>query len=538
MNPEDKAKEILASYERAKTERHQYERPWQDIRELVRPNAEDFYQQNLKGNTRTERMFDGTAPQALEDLASALHSYMASPTERWFSFKVDNSEELNRDPEIVAWLESVADAIYDEYSDDRTNFNSSLFEAFLDIGAFGNAVLNQEWNPDDECLVFRAVPLSASYFLEDQYGRADKIFRRIKRTKRQLYQQFGEEACPEAVRECKDEAKEWEIVHAVYPRSDRDVTKMDAGNMRYASCWVMENPKHLLKESGYTSFPYAVGRWSKVAGEIYGRGPAIKCLPDIRMLNKMEFTIIKAAMKAVDPPLQVTSDGFLLPIKTGPGDLIFKEPNVEPIVALEHRGNFPIGMEMSEQKREFIRRCFYADWVKLMPKKERQTAYEISELVEQQLRMMAPMLGRMQSELLGPTVTRSYDVLKDKNRWAPMPEKLRSVRNGFSPVYISAAARAQTGSKAMLMGRYLQELIPMAQIDPTVMDAINPEAFAQELALARGVTRRILRTPDEIAAIKDQRNQQQQMMAMAQAAEPASKAVKNLADANQAGNIF
>jgi hypothetical protein len=156
-------------------------------------------------------------------------------------------------------------------------------------------------------------------------------------------------------------------------------------------------------------------------------------------------------------------------------------------------------------------------------------------LVEQQLRMMAPMLGRLQTELLGPMVTRTYDMMKEKNRWSPAPASLKDSHMAIK--YTSAAARAQVGSKAALMGRYLQELIPLAQVDPTVMDAVDMKAYAQELAIIRGVTRKIMRTPEQLEELDTQRQQQQQLAAAAEIAKPASEAVKNLAQANEMGNI-
>lgn len=517
-----------------KSERLTFERAWQDIRELVRPHTTDFQKFSSPGDVRTESVYDGTAIQACEELASALHSYMSSPTERWFSLEVENRPDLNRDPEAIEWLEMVADAIYNEYSNDQTAMVSSIHECYLDIGAFGNAILYQDYDSAERHLVFRSHPLADCFFQENSNGRVDAMDRIVHMTTRQLLHAFAD-AVPREVAEQPPDRK-WEVVHSVFPRAERIRDFVTPQNMRWASFWVLVEKSLVLKESGYNSFPYAIGRWSKLSSEVYGRGPAIKCLPDIKMLNRMEYTIIKAAQKAVDPPLTVPNDGFMLPIKTSPGSLNFKEPNAESLEPLEHKGNLPIGLEISNQKRETIRTCFYADWVKLMPKKERQTAYEISELVEQQLRMMAPMLGRINTELLSPMVARSYELLASANRIPENPGILDGTR--IKVIYVSPAARAQTGTKAVLMGKYAQELIPIAQVDPSVMDAIDWDAYAQELALVRGVTRRILRSPREIEEIRQQRAQEQQMQQMATVAEPASKAVKNLAEANQAGNIL
>ena len=281
--------------------------------------------------------------------------------------------------------------------------------------------------------------------------------------------------------------------------------------------------------------PYHVGRWTKLSSETYGRGPAIKCLPDIRMLNRMEHTNIKAAQKAADPALLVPSDGYLGNIRTSPAAINMKEPGAEDITQLPTSDKLVIALEYTEQKRNFIRTCFYADWVKMVPKKERQTAFEIAELVEQQLRMMAPMSGRIESELIGPMIQRSYQLLLEAGRIPPAPQQLQGQR--LKIAYTSTSAQAQKGQKASQMARYTQELIPLAQVSPDVMDAIDTDAYAQELALVRGTPRKILRTPDQIAAIREARAKQQQAQMIAETLEPASKAIKNISDAQNAGAI-
>ena len=75
----------------------------------------------------------------------------------------------------------------------------------------------------------------------------------------------------------------------------------------------------------------------------------------------------------------------------------------------------------------------------------------------------------------------------------------------------------------------------MAQVNPEVLDRINFDDAAGKLALWRGVPASVVHSDDEVAAIRQSREQQQAAAAMAGAAEPISKAVLNLAKANEAG---
>ena len=89
--------------------------------------------------------------------------------------------------------------------------------------------------------------------------------------------------------------------------------------MPYSSIYYHKDDNHIISISGYNEFPYVVPRWLKSSSEIYGRSPSMTALPDVKMLNKMSETTIKAAQKMVDPPLLVPDDSFILPVRTQPG---------------------------------------------------------------------------------------------------------------------------------------------------------------------------------------------------------------------------
>lgn len=535
--PEDlKAVEIIREYERMKSDRTTYETAWSDIRKLVRPNTTDFRSQSSPGDVRTEQMYDGTAMQSNIDLANAVHSFLVNPSERNFGIKAGAANrELNDDPESLEWLDLVSDIIASEYADDRTRFTSAFQECFLDL-AFGNFILNQEWNYDAGHLIFRSCPLSNSCFEENHLGIIDRLYRWSEMSVRQIEAQF-----PDATWDRKDDdkkEKKYHVVHAVYPRTERQYGREDNTNMPFKSCWVLCEKKILLEEGGYLSFPYHVGRWSKSDEETYGRGPAINCLPEIRMLNTMERTIIKAAQKAVDPPIIIPSDGFLERFKASPGSINYRDPSVGEfeVQAMEHKGNFPIGMEMSDQKRDRIRASFYADWVKLMPKKERQTQYEISELVAQQLRMMAPMLGRLQTEAIVPAVQRSYQLKLRAGHIPPPPRQLE--RALIEVDYVSAAARAQDASRVAGYTGWIQNMSILQPAKPDVMDAMDADYIAQDMAIRMGIPRKAVVNTEEIGNIRERRAKEQTALAAAEAAPKIASAAKDFSEANLGGGLL
>lgn len=529
--PSTKAQEnallLCKRFEKTKNDRAVWESDWQDIVDLARPTSQDFRTHGTKGEARTRSIFDGTAPDALEQFAAALHSYLTNPADRWFNIEIENRRLIEDDIDSLRWLDEVSERIYLEYSKERGNFNPTMHEAYLDIGAFGTCCVTQQWDAELRQVVFRVKPIANVYVLEDHTGRVDTVFEELTMTGRQLEQKFGKEAIPDKVTEA-DGDREWKLVHGVFPRADRNALKLNKMNMKYVSVWFLPECKHILKEDGYRMMPDQVARWSKMPGESYGRSPAKRCLPDIKMVNEIEKTLIKAAQKAVDPPLQATSDGFLLPISVSPNSIIFREQGVDPLMPLEHKGNIPVGIEIANQKREHIRACFHSDWIKLEKETVEMTAYETAERREEKLRLLAPMLGRLQNELLGGMIGRTYALLAERGEIPPPPASFPFGKFAMAIDYSSPASRAQTGIRAHGMNRYLQEVAQIAAVNPEAMDVVDVDSTTRELARLRGVPGLMLRSKtkaDELRAARAEQAQQQQML---ENAKPVSEAMQNV----------
>ena len=72
------------------------------------------------------------------------------------------------------------------------------------------------------------------------------------------------------------------------------------------------------------SSPFIVARYMKVAGEIYGRGPLVTAIADIKTLNKTVELVLKNASLAISGVYTAADDGVLNPqnVKIQPGAII------------------------------------------------------------------------------------------------------------------------------------------------------------------------------------------------------------------------
>jgi len=530
----DEGTAVLRRWETLRNNRGTWDSHWQEVTELVRPSAADFNNSQMtKGAKRNNRIFDGTALWSLNQFAAGLHSYVTPPTDRWFQFTVEDPTLLENE-EVIAWLELASDIVFWLYAKPEANLNPVLHEGFLDLGAFGNLVIFQDWNVASRRPIFRTYPLAHTVYQENDEGLVDTVMRSQMFTTRQAQQMFGDQL-PDKIRDAKDPEKEWEFVHAVFPREDVKwhMSKAIVTNMPFRSLWISCDGKKIVRESGFHEMPYHIARWERVAGEAYGRGPAMTCLPDIKMINAMAKTVIQAAQKAVAPPMVVPSDGILLPVRTVPDGLIFKEPGSDPITQLPP-GRIDIGVDLMDRRKEHIQQSFYVDLMRMWRKTERMTQMEVAELRNDQLRNMSPMLGRIHTELLSPMVRRTARAATRAGLMPELPPNMEGQKIRLE--YVSPAARAQEGTKAMAIQQFVQDLVPFAQVDPSILDPIDWDAYSREMAKVRGVSRRIIRGAEQIEEIRNgrkQAQQMQQMQQMAASAAPAAGAIRDIAAAQK-----
>lgn len=518
-------KEIMLRFDSMKAVRSEWESLWQDIKDYVRPNTSDFHQVNERGESQVDKIYDSTALWALEQLAAGLNSYLTSPTSRWFTLRLMERDQLTE--EELLYLEYVSDAVYYEYNKPTVGFAPAIHEAYMDLGAFGTCSLFQDWSDTHRSIRFCSEPLMSCYVDENADGIIDTIAREMKMTALQVRDKFDADTPDEILVDIdkKQFQKEYNILHIVYPRRDRDVMKLGAKGKPFASVWIWKDKQMLIREGGFDSFPYHVGRWTKISGDQYGRSPSMTCMPAIKMVNAMNKTIIKAGQKIVDPPLVLPSDGYMLPLRTAPGSLVFKEPGVENIVPLETRGRVDIGLDLINAHRDQILKAFFVDWIIRDKKRERQTTTEIVDDREEILRQMAPMLGRIQNEMLGPIIKRTLDIMARKNKLPPPPPSLEG--STLDITYISPAAMAQFGGKAIGIQRFIQDIGQLASVMPQVMDIVDADMVASELARYRDVSRRVLRDQQSVAQLRQERAQQQQMAMQLQAGTQVASALKD-----------
>lgn len=534
MEADKQAIKLVKEFEQLKANRHNFENIWQDLTNYVMPRKNDFTVEKAEGQERNVRLYDTTATDAAERLASALIGFTCSPSEPWFNLQVDPTVEDDKDVQV--WAKNAERLIYAVLHFPGTSFYPQVHELFTDLVVFGTSVMMIEEDSKD-LIRFITVPLNQCFVRENHKGQVDSLYRYFCLDAEQALYKFpelgDEEIKEELQRKAEKSEKIW-ILHACYPQTEyRKSLYNDKSNMPFASVYVWKDKKVILRKSGYNEQAFSVARWSKLSGEVYGRSPAETALPDVRSLQALRKVLIRANQKSISPPLQVIHDSFI-------GQRINVEPdginyikssygNNQGIQPIEFGAKISTGMQEQALIRAQIQQTFMLDML-AEDKKGEMSATEAVQREQARMRVMAPQLGRLHSEFFGALIYRTYNILRRANLIPDPP-----LETDININYVSPLARSQALMEVSQLQSFMQQIIPYSQINPEVQERINTAKLLEIITKASKIDPSVLYTEEEFQQVMKAKKEQQEQMLMSQMAEQDSNSLKNLGQMVQMG---
>jgi hypothetical protein len=516
------AEQIIQRYNMLKSLRGTWDSHWREIAELVYPRRDDFDTKRSPGEKRMTKVFDSTAIQANELLASGMVGLNINPATTWFRPNTDGMDEESKE-----WLHNAADVMLNEINSPTSGFYTAAYEYFLEFGAFGTAGLFITEGEENNGLLFQSRALSEISVTEGPTGQIDTVYRRFEWPIHRIFQRWGDKSGKSVLKHMKEKKLDAKffIIHAIQPRKDRDKEKKDNQNLPFEDVYILQVDGHILEESGYHEFPLPVGRFYKSPMEVYGRSPAMTALPDVKMLNEVMKTTIKAAQKAVDPPLILPSDGFINPVRTVPGGVNVFDGSVNEAIGQFPSTNPGIGLDMVEFLANRIRSIFFVDQLQFAGGPQ-MTATEVLQRTEEKLRLMGPILGRVQTEFLGPVLDRVFGLLFRQGKFGAPPA---SLPESFEFEYTSQVNQAQRQQEANGFLRAVEVMSPMLNLQPELLlDNIDGDKTLRDTFEMFGFSPNKFTDEKERDTIRQQRAQIQQL----------SQTIEGLKQAGEAGQAI
>jgi len=268
--------------------------------------------------------------------------------------------------------------------------------------------------PGDEDVPVRytAVPQYLVSLEEGQHGVVDNLYRKLRVKGEAITTQWKDAKIPPQLQSKIDRKPEDEV-------DLLEATIHDYGN-RTVSYYVID-PKakeelvyRVLKKSS----PWVVGRYMKVAGEVYGRGPLINALPDIKTLNKVKELLLKNASISVAGVYTAADDGVLNPatVRIAPGSIIPVArnggPQGESLRPLRSGGDFNVSQLVINDLVNGIKKMMLDDTLPPDTMSAR-SATEVAERMKELSQNIGPAYGRLITEVMQPIVRRTMEVLDE-----------------------------------------------------------------------------------------------------------------------------
>lgn len=531
---EELVNESLIEFNALRLARVNFDQHWDEVSQLVLPsyrNTFSYGAMNYQGEKKTELQVDSSASLALTRFAAILDSLLTPRNMFWHALAVDN-EELAKVRDVKLYFEAVTKVLFKQRYKPTANFSSQNLITYTQLGAFGNGSLWVDALKSidgSRGLRYKSVPLGDIYFRENWQGVIDGFCRFFRLNKRQAVAQFGEDKLPQMIKDSNDENAVFDFLQRVCPRNDYDPQRLDAKGKPWASYYIAISGRTLLTESGYRTFPIAVSRYDQAPGETYGRGPAMTILPSIKTLNAEKRDFLTQGHRAVSPILLTQDDGLVdFSMRPGAMNKGGWSADGKPLIGTLPVGSIQVSKEMMDEEKMTINDAFLVNLFQILQENPSMTATQVIEIVNQKGILLAPTVGRQQSEYLGPVIDRELDILADQGMLPPMPEILREAEAEYNVVYTSPMSRAMRAQEVAGFGRTMEIVTGIVNItqDPSPLDNFNMDVAAVETADIQAVPESWMASPEEILAKREQRQAMMDQQAEIQAAPAAAALAK------------
>ncbi len=521
-----KEQSILQYYQSLCSQRSSWECWWDELRDYVMP-CRASRDEEVAQSSSSKRLYDSTAVEACQKLASGHMSYMTPSHEMWFKWASPDPEAGD---EAESWYARCSEIANAELA--RSNFYTVLHECFLDRVGFGTGSLFCGSSRKGH-LMFRHVPCGDFVCAEDDEGSITSYAREFTLTPSQAASQFGEKALGAKAKallrdERSAQSGSLRFIHMVRPRAQRNRRRQTAKDMPFESVYYSLDDDCAVEESGYREFPYMVTRFLKWGDGPYGLAPARLVYPDIRQTQFLNRILDMLGEVAAFPRiLELANQAGEVDLRAGGRTLINTESaSLGYPREWATQGRYDVGMDRLKQKQDAINRAFFVPMLELWTERKLQmTASEVHARENERVMLFSPSFTLLTQDLQ-PLMERVFALLFRLGRFPKPPNTvLRYDQRGEASldeprvIYQGRIAMVMRRIQAEGTDRAMQRLQQMSTMDPTLVDHVNLDRAFRSSARMDGIAEDILRPEHELRRMRREREEQ-----LAAAANPATSA--------------
>ena len=381
-------KNLQNMYKRALDMRTPWTARWDAARRYVMPSADEDI----------ATLFDSTAMDASDNLAASIYTLLTPPESMWL--QLVGESELSQNAEFAT--------AYLRANLNDSNFYTTIHQCYMDLVVLGTACLFMSENPigASSAFNFTAIPMDDIAILPNA------VFHTTSMPAREVMEKYPTWTPPANLRDTIKREPDTPLKLVQSLVGTEFTAWLDVGGD-------IEN--NIVATGTFETNPYIIFRWSLASGELYGRGPVLRALPDIKTANKVVELVLKNATIAVSGIWQADDDGVinLQNINLTPGAIIPKAVGSSGLTPLSSGANFDVSQLILKDLRERIRHTLLADRLGLLSDKE-MTATEILARNADMMRILGATYGRLLHEFIRPLCDRGLQILSRRGVIAPI----------------------------------------------------------------------------------------------------------------------
>jgi len=510
---------------------------WKKIRDYINPYIGFFEGENPNDGNRSDDRMINTAPLMANNIqAAGMQDGMTSPFRPWFKTTVDGIDENDND--AGQWCDLTTEILLDIFA--RSNFYDSAIQFYKELGAPCTAVMWVDEDPE-HVVWYRTFTIGEYAIGTTRHDKIDRFARRIQFTSKDMIDNFGEDNCPDTIKQTVIENKNYdtyeEVKHLIIPNPNYNPKSAVYWAKKFISLyWTEKAPADdYLKIEGFDEFPMAVSRWDTKGADIYGRGPGWYALSLSMSLQELEMDIRDGIARGVRPsviaPVEMLERGGINSLPDGV-NYYPRSEGAQPIQAL-----YQVQLQLQEaeaKKQQIIQdinQHFFVDLFRMLEGMENTgqiTAREIIERVQEKMSQIGPVLNRLQHEFLQPVIERTFNIALRNGIIPPPPDSIQGMNLKIE--YVSNMAQAQKMQGLTAIQEGVQFATEMAEAFPDTLDIINGDETLKAYLKMLGTPAATINSQDQINQVRQAKQKQMQMQQAAQMGTAAAQGAKTLSD--------
>ena len=529
-------------------------------RTILKEVAREFYPLGVAGLERSveevadechyddeHRLLTARPLVAVRNGACGFKNHLTPHAGGWFRFRpARRSDGVDQ-----GVLDRLAEAVERAFA--RSRAYDSLYKLFEHILVFGYGCMLVTRHPTQTVRV-RTLRIGTYAMEADDDGDVCRVARRFSWTAGKILRRFGTANAPEPVlraAEKGDEKRRWTVANLVEPNATGDMRAYDrvaqelplGDEMVYRSVYYIEGAdaggaaSGVLEASGFTVKPIIAPRLDRELGDVYGRGRGIDALCLARGAQSFQHDILRIDGRQAEPPLVVSSEFKDQGFRAGRGAVNYARFG-------EQRGAlalpvFPqsidtaaVRQDRADAEAEISELFFNSSFATIDALKNNpgvKTATEVEALVRENMERLGPIVMNLERELLDPLVTAVARHVVAEGADPLEPQDLEAIED-VDVEYVSRLHMAANLQKVSTIDSWLQRIAPLAGAKPEIMDNVDADGVAAAFADMLGVPASARASEKQVAAVRQQREQQMQAQQQAQA-------MRQIGDLAKAGSV-